>query len=81
MLKHLCKTHFKDKKRAPAELQGDLLKFKATRDQLAHDLWEILNSDIVAVNPGAPEFVITHEQLNIELNSLIDFTCSMNMTF
>ena len=63
LLKYLCNRYFNGIKNAPEEFQERLLKYKIARDRLAHELWEILNSNIVALNNGYPDWEYSHEEL------------------
>lgn len=48
---------------APELFQKRLLKFKKVRDTIAHELWEIIHSNVISLNNGKPNWVYTHEEL------------------
>jgi hypothetical protein len=57
----LCNYKFNGRKNAPFQ---DRLKIeKKYRDYLCHEVWEVIHSNIHAVNNGPPKWSITYDQM------------------
>lgn len=72
LLRYLCEDRFGSLKNAPDQFQEGLLAFKRARDRLAHDLWEIIHSDIIALNEGEPTWRITHAGIEEMIKDLLN---------
>ena len=62
-IKYICQRTYGGIKNAPAELSSELLEYKSIRDNLAHELWEIIHDQIIAVNNGEPRWLYSREYL------------------
>lgn len=61
-------------KHAPAKYRI----FKDSRDRLAHDLWEIIHSDIISVNQGEPNWCISHDEIKSMVDNLVEHIIELN---